>query len=91
MSSDPGLVKSTAPKPTRKENAITLAYIAQARQQYTASTSDLEIDDEPQVSIAEHGAWVAAWVWVAQEEAGLSKKSGDVQQEIRRTRAMSQA
>lgn len=75
MRNDTGLIKSAAPSSTRKENGITSAYISQARQQYATSASDLEIDDEPQVSIARGGAWVAAWVWVAQEEAGLSKKT----------------
>jgi hypothetical protein len=70
------LVSATCatPKPTRKEKAITSAYIAKACQNYTASTCDLEIDDQPQVSIAKDGAWVAAWVWVPQEEGRLPKK-----------------
>jgi hypothetical protein len=74
MSNDRNSVKLATPKPTSKEQAIASTYIAQARRLYTTSTADLEIDDEPQVSIAEHGAWVSAWVWVTQEEAGLSKK-----------------
>jgi hypothetical protein len=73
MSKDQDTVESATPNPTHEEMAIASAYIAQARQQYTTSTSDLEIDDEPQVSIAEDGAWVAAWVWVTQGEAGLAK------------------
>jgi len=74
MSNELSLIKSVTPQPTHKEKAIASAYIAQARQRYTRSTSDFEIDDEPQVSIAKDGAWVAAWVWVTQEEAGLSKE-----------------
>lgn len=27
-------------------------------------TDDLEIDDEPFVSVADEGVWVSAWVWV---------------------------
>jgi hypothetical protein len=61
-------------KSARKEKSIASAYIAQARQQYITSSLDLEIDGEPQVSFAENGAWVAAWVWVTQEDAGLSEK-----------------
>ena len=41
---------------------------------YTMSSDDVEIDDAPDVGIAEEGAWVAAWVWVMQEEAGLYEK-----------------
>jgi hypothetical protein len=74
MSKDQGTVESAIPNPTHEEEAIVSAYIAQARQQYATLTSDFEIDDEPQVSIAENGAWVSAWVWVAQGEAGLPKQ-----------------
>jgi hypothetical protein len=44
-------------------------YIEAARAQYT--DDDIEIDDDPEVSRAldESGAWVAAWVWVYNEEA----------------------
>lgn len=74
MSKDQGTAESATPDPTHEVKAIVSAYIAQARQQCATSTFDLEIDDEPQVSIAEDGAWVAAWVWVAQGEARLSEK-----------------
>ena len=74
MSNELSLVKSATTKMTRKEKALASAYIAQARKRYTISTSDLEIDDEPQISIAEDGAWIGAWVWVANEEVGLSTK-----------------
>ncbi|MGA2833372.1 MAG: hypothetical protein ABSE55_09900 [Terracidiphilus sp.] len=74
MSKDLKSVKSATPRPVRSEKAIASAYVAQARRQYSTSTSDLEIDDEPQVSFAENGAWVAAWVWVAQEETVLYRK-----------------
>ena len=55
-------------------DAVKSAYIARARQLYTMSSDDVEIDDAPDVGIAEEGAWVAAWVWVMQEEAGLYEK-----------------
>jgi hypothetical protein len=29
---------------------------------------DIEIDDDAVVSHTENGAWVAAWVWVSNEE-----------------------
>lgn len=51
-------------------------YVAQAKQQYDKqSDNDIEIDEDPAVSIAEEGAWVAAWVWVSREEAGLRKET----------------
>lgn len=74
MSREPTLIKPALPKSSPKEKPATAAYIAYARQQYAASSDDIEIDDGPEVSIAEGGAWVAAWVWVDQEEAGLSRK-----------------
>ena len=35
---------------------------------------DLEIDEEPLVSIGDDGAWVAAWVWIdgSQEELAVA-------------------
>jgi hypothetical protein len=42
-------------------------YIAQARAQYC--NDDLEIDDDPKLSDNGEGCWVAAWVWVSDEEA----------------------
>jgi hypothetical protein len=74
MSNDQGTVESAIPNPTHEEEAVVSAYIVQARQQYATLTSDFEIDDEPQVSIAEDGAWVAAWVWVARGGAGPPKQ-----------------
>ena len=32
------------------------------------ASDDLEIDDDPMVSIAEDGVWVSAWVWVSAEK-----------------------
>ena len=37
--------------------------VRRAIEQY--ATDDLEFDDNPVVSEAEHGTWVSAWVWVA--------------------------
>jgi len=50
------------------------AYIAQARSIY--ASDDLEIDYDPALSEVNEagepkGAWVAAWVWVNSEEAGI--------------------
>lgn len=56
-------------KPPKGENDD--AYIAAARQIW--ATDELEIDDEPVVSVSDDGgAWVAAWVWVSDEDAGLN-------------------
>lgn len=53
---------------------IKAAYIIQARWKYTKSTDDIEIDDHPNVGVADGGAWVAAWVWVTQEDVGFGKE-----------------
>ena len=46
-------------------------YIEQARQNY-GRDGEIEIDDEPVISHGEdHGAYVAAWVWVSDEDDGL--------------------
>jgi hypothetical protein len=74
MGNDVNSVESAVPRPTRREQAVASAYIDCARKQYATSTDSLEIDDEPQVSIADGGAWVAAWVWVAQVQVPLRKK-----------------
>lgn len=57
-----------------KVDAVKAAYITVARQRYTKSTYDIEIDDGPSVGITEDGAWVAAWLWVSQEEASLCEE-----------------
>ncbi len=36
-----------------------------ARSNYAEpSDNDIEVDDEPMLSIADEGVWVSAWVWV---------------------------
>jgi len=67
MSDTLSLAKSASSKSASKKEAISTTFIAQARQQYATSFPELEIDDDPKVSIAKGGAWVAAWVWVCQE------------------------
>lgn len=63
--------RDPAARQTAQENSDTAsAYIAEARRQ-SRGTSELEIDDEPNVSLSKSGAWVAAWVWVDREAAGL--------------------
>ena len=74
MGNDVNSVEFAVPKPTRREQAVASAYIDCARKQYATSTDNLEIDDEPNVSIADGGAWVAAWVWVAHAEVALRKR-----------------
>ena len=36
----------------------------EAKEQWSMSSDDVCFDDDPVVSKAEDGAWVAAWVWV---------------------------
>jgi len=74
MSRELSPIESALPKSSPNEQSATAAYIAQARQQHAVSSDGIEIDDSPDVSVAEGGAWVAAWVWVDQEEAGLCGK-----------------
>lgn len=69
MSIDMDPVQPTAP--IFEVDPIKAAYINEARRKYTKSTDDIEIDDRPNVGIAEGGAWIAAWVWVTQEDAGF--------------------
>jgi hypothetical protein len=51
-----------------EHSPVPLAYIAEAKRH---GMSELEIDDDPKVSLSEGGAWVAAWVWIDDEAAGL--------------------
>ncbi|MGA3372838.1 MAG: hypothetical protein ABSC48_13860 [Terracidiphilus sp.] len=74
MNNDLSPIRPAAPESSDKVNAAKAAYIAVARQRYTKSTYDIEIDDAPVVGIAEDGAWVAAWLWVSQEDAGLCEE-----------------
>jgi hypothetical protein len=67
------------------------AYVAQAKRQYDLqSNNDIEIDEEPVVSVAEEGAWIAAWVWVNRKEAGLGKRTRIRVAKIKRLPAKSQ-
>ena len=74
MSNDPSSIRPDAPRSGSKVDAAKAAYITVARQRYTKSTYDIEIDDVPKVGIVEDGAWVAAWLWVSHEEAGLCEE-----------------
>jgi hypothetical protein len=38
------------------------------------ATDDIEIDDEPATSKGEDGTWVAAWVWIPDEEEEKSSE-----------------
>ena len=45
--------------------------IQKARDEYTMDSScDVEIDDEPVLSVVDDGVWVSAWVWVPRTDAG---------------------
>jgi hypothetical protein len=75
MNRELGPTKPAFPVSSPKEQSEIAGYIAQARNPY-ATSDEIEIDDRPDVSVAERGAWVAAWVWVDQEGAGpRGKKS----------------
>jgi hypothetical protein len=63
--------KSIEVGPSQSPNevkSLTSGYVAQARERYALSNFDLEIDEDAKVSVAENGAWVAAWVWVPKEQ-----------------------
>jgi hypothetical protein len=51
------------------DNSREAKIIAWARGFYC--NDDVEIDDEPAMSEADNGTWVAAWVWVNHEDAGI--------------------
>jgi hypothetical protein len=49
--------------------------IDQARDKYTMSSDeDVEIDDEPALSVADDGVWVAAWVWISLDRSNEPTK-----------------
>lgn len=55
--------ESHEPRPTRDH------YIEAARRMYAIrSDDDLEIDDAPALSETDTGSWVAAWVYVRDED-----------------------
>lgn len=65
------------PQPPKEPTEQEAAYIQAAREQWT--NDELEIDDNPTVSTgADNGAWVAAWVWVADIDAGICSECGEV-------------
>lgn len=41
-----------------------LLYAAQIAEAGHQTNDDLEIDDDPLLSVADEGVWVSAWVWV---------------------------
>ena len=55
-----------------REKGSAGAYIAEARKQCRGD-SEMQIDEDPEVSMSESGAWVAAWIWVDRESAGFLK------------------
>jgi hypothetical protein len=43
--------------------------VEKARAEYAVGSDDnLEVDDGALLSVADEGTWVAAWVWIANEE-----------------------
>jgi hypothetical protein len=77
MNREQSHTKPAFPSPSSKEKSDIAVYIAQARNQY-ATSDKIEIDERPDVSVAELGAWVAAWVWVDQEGLSLREKNAPV-------------
>lgn len=55
-----------AAKDAMREVQDNIAFVDKARELY--STDEIEIDDHPVLSVTDDGAWVSAWVWVAQED-----------------------
>jgi hypothetical protein len=53
---------------TRHQCAEIQTLVEKARALYEGSDGDLEIDDDASTSPGEGGTWVAAWVWVPQED-----------------------
>lgn len=54
-------------------------FIQQARDDYeTPSDNSIEIDDEPAVSAGEDGRWVAAWVWVSNDDVEACEECGAI-------------
>ena len=54
----------TEAKP-KEDAALAALYLELARQRHViASDNKIEIDSDAKVSVADEGAWVAAWVWV---------------------------
>ena len=45
-----------------------LSVVEQARSTYC--TDEIEIDDQPVLSVADGGVWVSAWVWVETPDEG---------------------
>lgn len=58
-------VERAAPTQRAAEHA-TPEQVAQAREMY--ADDDVMIDDDAQVSEAENGVWVQAWVWVGEDD-----------------------
>ena len=90
MSNERSLIVPITQEHTGVQDATAAAYVAKAKRQYTR-LNDIEIDDEPNVSLSELGAWVAAWVWVGKEEAGLCKEIQRRTSKTKRMPATSQA
>lgn len=56
---------------TNQTRRTATEYVASARQRFTTSTNDIEIDDRPRLSYATGGAWVSAWLWVSENGTEL--------------------
>lgn len=54
-------------------------YVTAARALILGS-DDIEIDDDTTISVGENGAWVLAWLWISDEEAGVLSNSAVLEQ-----------
>ncbi|KQV66666.1 hypothetical protein [Caulobacter sp. Root343] len=71
-----GLLPSTVrPIMAEQDQESHAAYIAYARERL--ASVKLEIDDVPEVSEGSDGCWVAAWVWISDEQAGVTTAQDD--------------
>lgn len=56
-------------EPTAEQEAYRAEMICAARQEYAqGSDNDIEVDDDAQLSQADDGTWVQAWVWIRTAE-----------------------
>lgn len=59
---------ATASLKRRKKRISAAIGVARNKLPGPFDTDDIEIDDEPGVSVYEDGIWVAAWIWISNRE-----------------------
>lgn len=56
-------------RPTKAQLKRVQELRAKAKEMYCdGSDNNIEVDDQPMLSEADDGAWVSAWLWVADED-----------------------